>query len=134
MSEHLRGLAGEHAGRMHFTGALPGSQYFAAVAACDVVAIPSLWESFCLAAVEAMALGVPVIGTRGHGFDEYLRDRENGLLVERRDVDALAEAVERLLDSPELRSALGAAAQLTADELDVPRVAPRYLQAFSAII
>ena len=103
-------------------------------AACDVVAIPSLWESFCLAAVEAMALGVPVIGTRGHGFDEYLRDRENGLLVERRDVDALAEAVERLLDSPELRSALGAAAQLTADELDVPRVAPRYLQAFSAII
>src|SRR5437763_16848938 len=113
MSEHLRATAGEDGARLHFTGALPSDQYFPAVAACDVVAIPSLWESFCLAAVEAMALGVPVNGTRGHGFDEYLRDRGNGLLVERGDVAALAGAVERLTDLPELPLAVGAAAPPT---------------------
>jgi glycosyltransferase involved in cell wall biosynthesis len=133
MSEHLRALAGEHADRLHFTGALPGPQYFAAVAACDIVAIPSLWESFCLAAVEAMALGRPVIGTRGHGFDEYLRDGENGLLVDRGAVDPLADAICRLLDSPELSARLSAAARITADELDVPQVARRYLEAFAEL-
>jgi glycosyltransferase involved in cell wall biosynthesis len=133
MVEHLRALAGEQVSRVHFTGALPGDQYFAAVAACDVIAIPSLWESFCLAAVEAMALGVPVIGTSGHGFDEYIRDGENGLLVERGNAERLAAAIERLLDTPELRSRLGAAARLTADELDVRRVAPRYLDAFAGL-
>jgi glycosyltransferase involved in cell wall biosynthesis len=133
MSEHLRALAGEDASRVHFTGGLTSGQYFAAVAACDVVAIPSLWESFCLAAVEAMALGAAVIGTRGHGFDEYIRDGENGLLVERGALEPLADAVGRLLDSPELRARLGAAARVTADGLDVSRVAARYLEAFSSV-
>jgi glycosyltransferase involved in cell wall biosynthesis len=133
MSGRLRALAGEDARRVHFTGALPSDQYFAAVVACDLIAIPSLWESFCLAAVEAMALGVPVIGTSGHGFDEYIRDGDNGLLVERRAVEPLADAVERLLDSPELRTRLGAAARLTADRLDVAEVAPRYLDALTSV-
>jgi glycosyltransferase involved in cell wall biosynthesis len=133
MSDYLRALAGEHAPRMHFTGPLPSDRYFAAIQACDVVAIPSLWESFCLAAVEAMALGAAVIGTKGHGFDEYIRDGENGVLVERGAVEPLAVAVERLLDSPGLRARLGAAARLTADTLDVPRVAWRYLDAFSSL-
>jgi glycosyltransferase involved in cell wall biosynthesis len=133
MSDYLRKLAKGRAERMYFTGALPYEQYFPAVAACDVVAIPSLWESFCLAAVEAMALGRAVIGTRGHGFDEYLRDGENGLLVERRVVEPLADAIDRLLSSPRLRGRLGAAASATADELDVPRVAGRYLDAFATL-
>lgn len=133
MSDHLRAAAGDKVERLHITGALPSSQYFAAVAACDAIAIPSLWESFCLAAVEAMALGRPVVATSGHGFDEYLRDGENGLLVPRSDVPALADALVRLLDDPGLRARLGAAAAASAEELDVARVAGRYLAGFAEL-
>lgn len=133
MSDHLRAAAGGHADRLHITGALPSSQYFAAVAACDVIAVPSLWESFCLAAVEAMALGRPVVATSGHGFDEYLRDGENGLLVPRSDIPALADALVRLLTDTELRASLGAAAAATAEDLDVSRVAGRYLAGFAEL-
>ena len=126
MSDHLRARAGARADRLHVLGAQPPERYFSAVAAADVVAIPSLWESFCLAAVEAMALGRPVIGTSGHGFSEYLEDGANGLLVERRDVDGLAAAIERLVEDGGLREQLGGAAARTAETLDVGAVAARY--------
>jgi glycosyltransferase involved in cell wall biosynthesis len=130
MSEHLRDLAGERIGRVHVLGFQPDDRYFAAVAASDVVAIPSLWESYCLAAVEAMALGRPVVATNGHGFSEFMRDAENGLLVDRGDVPGLAGAVERLLGDPDLRARLGAAASETAERHAVEVLAPRYVEAF----
>jgi glycosyltransferase involved in cell wall biosynthesis len=126
MSDHLRERAGARADRLHVLGGQPPDRYFAAVAAADVVAIPSLWESFCLAAVEAMALGRPVIGTTGHGFSEYLEDGVNGLLVGRGETAGLAVAVERLLDDADLRERLGTAAARTAETLDVHAVAERY--------
>ena len=126
MSDHLRERAGERADRVHLLGGQPPDRYFAAVAAADVVAIPSLWESFCLAAVEAMALGRPVIATSGHGFSEYLDDGVNGLLVDRGDVGGLAAAAERLIGDPALRELLGTAAARTAEALDVDAVVGRY--------
>ena len=133
MSDHLRERAGGRAGHVHTLGGQPADRYFAAVAASDIVAIPSLWESFCLAAVEAMALRRPVIGTSGHGFSEYLREDENGLLVERGTVEPLAAAVERLLDDEQLRLRMGEAAARTADGLDVEAVAPRYVEALGRL-
>jgi glycosyltransferase involved in cell wall biosynthesis len=62
-----------------------------------------------------------------------MRDGENGLLVERGEVEPLAQAVMRLLESTRLRNRIGAAARQTADELDVPRVAARYLEAFASL-
>lgn len=133
MSDHLRECAGARADRLHVLGGQPPERYFAAVAAADLVAIPSLWESFCLAAVEAMALGRPVIGTTGHGFSEYLEDGVNGLLVDRGDVDGLAVAVERLVDDAVLRERLGEAAARTAETLDVGAVAERYAVALGRL-
>jgi glycogen synthase len=132
MSDHLLELAGKDADRLHLLGYQPDDRYFPCVAASDVVAIPSLWESFCLAAVEAMALGRPVVGTRGHGFSEFMRERENGLLVERGSVDELAAALERLLGDAPLRQRLGEAAARTAEGLDAESVAPGYVEALSS--
>jgi glycosyltransferase involved in cell wall biosynthesis len=133
MSDYLRERAGERLGSVHILGGQPADRYFAAVAASDVIAIPSLWESFCLAAVEAMALGRPVIGTSGHGFSEYLRPGENGLLVERGEVEPLAEAIAALLDDEALRQRMGEAAARTADELDVDVVAARYVDVLARV-
>jgi glycosyltransferase involved in cell wall biosynthesis len=113
MSDHLRALAGDRAANVHILGYQPAEPYFAAVAASDLVAIPSMWESYCLAAVEAMVLGKPVIGTTENGFSEFIEDGRNGLLVGRGDVPELAAAVSRLLDDASLRASVGAAAEET---------------------
>jgi glycosyltransferase involved in cell wall biosynthesis len=134
MSEHLREVAGEHAGRLHLLGYQPDEAYLACVARSDVVAIPSLWESFCIAAVEAMALGRPVVATSGHGFSEYMQDGVNGLLVERGSVDELERALRELLADPARRTALSAAAQRTAEGLDAAVVAPRVAEALSGLL
>lgn len=130
MSDHLRELAGERAGQTHILGYQPPGPYFAAVAASDVIAIPSLWESYCLAAVEAMALGRPVIGTSGHGFSEFLEHDRNGLLVSRGSVAELADAVTRLLDDEALRTRLSQAAAETGRAHDAEHIAPLYVTAF----
>lgn len=59
---------------------------------------------------EAMALGKPVVATRVAGTMDYVRDGENGLLVDPGDAHALADAVNRLLHDSRLRDRLAAAA------------------------
>lgn len=68
----------------------------------DVLVLPSASEGFGLVVVEAMVLGVPVISTRTAGPEEILQDNTYGLLCDQ-SVDALYEAVEKLMDNPELR-------------------------------
>ena len=59
--------------------------------------------------VEAMSQGVPVVASDVGGVREWLRDRENGVLVSPKDPDAIAEAVRWFLDSPETILAAGRA-------------------------
>lgn len=60
-----------------------------------------------VALIEAMALGVPVISTRVSGIPELVEHEITGLLVEQRDPEQLADAIERLLDDDDLRRLLG---------------------------
>jgi len=66
--------------------------------------------------LEAMSVGVPVVATRVSGIPEVVRHRHNGLLVEPDDPAALADAIERLIDQPELAATLGRAARATVAE------------------
>ena len=76
----------------------------------EVAVVPSLYEGFSLPAVEAMACGVPLVATTGGALPEVVgTDGETGLLVAPDDPGALALAIGRLLDDPELRARLGAA-------------------------
>jgi colanic acid/amylovoran biosynthesis glycosyltransferase len=70
--------------------------------------------------VEAMAAGLPVVATRHAGIPAVIDSGVHGLLVEERDIVALADALRSLLDDPALRERLGrAAADRAADELDL---------------
>ena len=74
-------------------------------AGSDVVLFPVRWqEPWGLVPLEAMALGRPVIATGQGGSGEYLRDQENCLLVPPGDPRAIAAAVRRLADDPQLRA------------------------------
>jgi glycosyltransferase involved in cell wall biosynthesis len=72
------------------------------LASFDVFAFPSLFEGLCLAVIEAQAAGVPVVATPVGGIRETVVDGETGLLVPPRDPAALAAAIRRLLDDPDL--------------------------------
>ncbi len=73
----------------------------------DVFLSASETESFGLASLEALALGVPVVATRTGGVPEVVRDNENGLLVPVGDVEGLAASCLKLLRDHSLRRAFG---------------------------
>jgi glycosyltransferase involved in cell wall biosynthesis len=64
------------------------------LAGSDIYVLPSLWEAFPIALLEAMSMGKAVIGTNVDGTPEIIRDRENGLLIE---IDDLETNLERAL-------------------------------------
>ena len=72
----------------------------------DIFVSPTYSEGFSNTILEAMASGLPVISTRAVGVVDCLVDGENGLLVDPRDVDALAAAIGRMVDDGTLRKAL----------------------------
>jgi glycosyltransferase involved in cell wall biosynthesis len=74
--------------------------------AADIFALPSIWEGLPISILEAMALGVPTISTNINAIPEAVKDLETGLLIEAGDSAALAGAILRLKNDPELRESL----------------------------
>jgi glycosyltransferase involved in cell wall biosynthesis len=101
--------------------------------ACDVaVAAPNDWvESFGLAAVEAMACGVPVVATRNGALSETVVHERTGVVVEPRDTHALAEALLAYLDDASLVKAHGTTAREWCEHrFDIQRCADAYVRLF----
>ncbi len=73
----------------------------------DVVTIPSRKESFCVSALEAAAMQLPVVATRVGGLPETVVDGRTGLLVEPGSPAALGDAVLELLADPDRRRSMG---------------------------
>lgn len=78
--------------------------------AADVAASASVWEAFGLFLAEAAAAGVPALAFAAGGVPEVVDDGRSGLLVPVGDAEALHNRLQALVDSPDLRTALGAAA------------------------
>ncbi|MGK5681926.1 glycosyltransferase family 4 protein [Actinoplanes sp. URMC 104] len=62
-----------------------------------VVCLPSRWESFAYVALEAMAMGIPVVATRVDGVEEFLTHERSGLLVKPDDPMDLATAIDSIV-------------------------------------
>ncbi len=100
------------------------------LAALDVLVQPSRADNLPLAVLEAMAAGLPVVGTRVGGIPELVVDGETGVLVEPEDPPALAEALDSLAASPELRRELGRAGRARGIEHFSPEGTARRMVAF----
>jgi glycosyltransferase involved in cell wall biosynthesis len=82
----------------------------------SIACLSSVWEGMPGAVMEAMACGLPVVATDVSGTREVVADGESGLLVPPCDPPALARALARLLDDPELRTRLGTAGRRRMEE------------------
>lgn len=84
--------------RVMLRGEIAGSE--GALRTIDVLVLPSDAEGFGLVLIEAMAAGVPVIGTNVPGIREVIEDNVSGLLAPQRDPGALARLIQRVLSDP----------------------------------
>ena len=99
-----RGLAD----KVLFLGEVPYAELPAVYAAADAMAISSDYESFCFAAIEAMAMGLPVLTTDCAWVPRLVADGA-GLVVPVGDPAAFAAGLKKLAENPALRQRLGAA-------------------------
>jgi glycosyltransferase involved in cell wall biosynthesis len=119
LREPLRRRAEELRAPVSLVGAIEHTEVPAALAAADVVAVPSVVDragnvdGLPNVLLEAMAAGRAVVASRVAGIPDVVRDGVNGLLVPPGDVAALRAALQRLADDGALRARLGAAARAT---------------------
>jgi len=93
----------------------------------DLFLMPSASETFGLAALEAMACGVPVVSSDIGGLPELNVDGETGFLCPLGDVEGMTEASQRILTEPGLHDRMAAAALArAADCFDESRIVPMY--------
>ena len=86
------------------------------LASSHIFVLSSRSEALPVSILEAMAAGLPVVATRVGGVPELVVDGETGLLVPAGDTRALAAALQRLVDDPDLRVRLGAAGRARVEE------------------
>lgn len=120
--------------QVRFVGSQPQEQLPCYYAAADIVAMPSLYESFGLVAVEAMACGTPVVASRVGGLAYTVQDGHSGRLVPERDPAALAEALQSLLGDPDLRQRMGHQAAIQARRFSWPAVADLIEQIYANLV
>lgn len=95
--------------RVRFLGQVDDAFRDALYASCDIFAAPSRYESFGVVLLEAMRCAKPVVASAVGGMEHIVEDDTTGLLVSPGDPSSLATALERLIESEDLRASLGAA-------------------------
>ncbi len=104
-----------------FAGLLDQGSLKNLLSSATAVVVPSQWfENASMSVLEAMAAGVPVVASRIGGIPEQITDGREGLLVPPGDAEALAAAMRRLWNEPELAMQMGAKARQTARERFAP--------------
>jgi glycosyltransferase involved in cell wall biosynthesis len=103
-------------GAVVLTGALNQDEVRALYQECDVFTLGSFAEGVPVVLMEAMAMEIPCISTYIAGIPELITDGVDGLLVPASDGEALAAAIERLMDDVPLRHRLGSAGRRRVQE------------------
>lgn len=92
---------------IHFIGQLPHDDIANYLSASDILILPSHSEGLPNAVLEAMACSLPVIATRVGGIPEAVEDGKSGILIDVKDVDSLADAINYLIMNNDLAGQMG---------------------------
>jgi len=116
--------------RIHFLGVR--FDVDALLPECDIFAMASQWEGMPMAIIEAMAAGLPVVGTEVDGVAELVT-HNTGLLVPAGETSPMAEALATLARDPRMRYELGRAAREDALAFGVDRMVDGYARLFTSL-
>jgi glycosyltransferase involved in cell wall biosynthesis len=106
-------------------GARPHEEVVRAMAACDLLVLPSRYEGFARVLMEAAAAGLPIVTADVSGADDAVRDGETGRIVPVGDRGALGAAIEELLADPERAREMGRRGRNLMREVAARHASPR---------
>jgi len=118
----LEQLAHEYQVDVQFLGVIPHSELPEVINSCQIFILPSLYEGHPKALIEAMACGVPAIGTNVPGIKELIVHGQTGMLCSP-EIESIRETVKGLLANPKIQEQLGENARsYVAENFSLPKV------------
>ncbi len=120
--------------KIKFLGSVPHDRLKTYYAAADICVLPSYYESFGFAALEAAACGKPVVASRVGGLTTVVIDGSTGFLVNWRCPGLFVERLDLLLNNETLSDEMGGAARLHAQTLTWEATADRLIHAYSRLV
>ena len=120
--------------RVVFRGRLEGASLIEEYRTADILIVPSLYEGYGMVVREGMSFGLPIIASKVGGIPEQIRDGIEGFLIPPDDPDALALALKKLIDNPDLRITMGKSGRKRLKELPTwDNVCERFYQAVQGL-
>lgn len=120
------------AGEVRQLGYLPREDLAKIIAGATTLIYPSIYEGFGLPPLEAMACGIPVIASNVSSLPEVVGD--TGLLIDPHDVDGLTQAIETLVDAPEIREKFAQKALQKSATFTWERCVEETVDAYKAVV
>lgn len=136
----LRDQASHLGEKVTFLGAKTHEELGVIYASADLFVMPSVTaadggrEGFGLVILEAMASGTPVVAFNSGGISQLISHETNGLLCEERNVQQLADSMNRLLDDSALRDRLVKSGLKSAAQYDYKEIGKRYSQIYAEVL
>jgi phosphatidylinositol alpha-mannosyltransferase len=135
IGELRRFVRNEHVRDVFFAGRVSDTDKARFYKTADIFCAPSTGqESFGIVLLEAMAAGCAIVASDIHGYKKVVQRNVSALLVEPRDVDALAGGLERLIQDGDLRQRLGAAGAQRATDYDWSHVTAELVRVYEDVI
>jgi len=120
-------------GRYRMLGAMKHDEIIPYYSAADFSVLPSLMEATSISGLEAMASGLPLVGTRVGGIPELIEDGKNGFLCEPANEKDLAEKIDLLL-SKDLRKLGDHSRAMVERKFDWQKIADQTLEAYESVL
>ena len=134
--ERLKAVAQEQGvpKQIHFLGQVEEQEKLEVLRMADIYVSTSQHEGFGIVYLEAMAAGLPVICYDYGGQTDFLESETNGYVVKLNDTAEFQRACQRLLDSPELRSKIGAHNLGAVEKYYIDHCANQYAKLYEKVI
>jgi phosphatidylinositol alpha-mannosyltransferase/D-inositol-3-phosphate glycosyltransferase len=120
--------------QVHFAGRLDRDRVAAAMAGATLFVVPSRLEPFGIVILEGWRSGTAVVATSRGGPSEFVRDGEDGVLVDPFDADRFAAALDGLLSDPDRREAIAEAGRARVQDFGWPSIAEAYRGVYAAVV
>jgi glycosyltransferase involved in cell wall biosynthesis len=120
--------------KVRFLGQIPNEKIPEYLVAADCFVLPSLREGFGIVILEAMACGVPVIGTNVGGIPDIIKDGENGILVEPKNSEKLAEAIFKIHSNHEFAKSLAENAMANSGKYNWQSIVEKVYKIYQSLI